>query len=102
MTDRIIDLTSCISVKVRGYPAFLQVGTNENIILGPNECGQIEGKHSFHEKGIGTMGGIINPGWFGKLTIEFMVFGEIDLKKGEKIAHAIIQEWKPTKADPKP
>ena len=46
------------------------------------------------------MGGIINPGWdsniSGPLTIEFTVFGELDIKKGDSIAHAIIQDWNPT------
>ena len=95
MTDRIIDLTSAITVKVRSSTAFVQLGTNEDIIMGPNERGSIEGKHSFHEKGIGTMGGNINPSWSGRLTIELMVFGELDIKKGDKIAHAIIREWNP-------
>ena len=95
MADRIINLTSAITVKVRGYPVFVQVATNELIALKPTECGTIEGKHGFHSKGIGTMGGIINPGWGGYLTIEFMVFGELDIQKGDQIAHAIIREWKP-------
>lgn len=95
MSDRLIDLTTAITVKVRGFPAFVQVGTNEDIALGPDERGSIEGKHAFHNQGIGVMGGNINPSWSGKLTIEFMVFGELDIKKGDKIAHAIIREWKP-------
>jgi deoxycytidine triphosphate deaminase len=87
---KVIDLTSSETVKTKGFPAYLQVSTNEELKLSKDEVGIILGKHSHHEKGIGIFGGIVNPGWKGKLTIEFNIFGEIQIKKGEKIAHVLI------------
>ena len=87
---RVIDLTSSETVKARGFPAYLQVGTEEEIHLDYHEVGIILGKHAHHEKGVGIFGGIVNPSWSGKLTIEFNIYGEIDIHKGEKIAHVLI------------
>ena len=52
--------------------------------------GIIEGRHTLHEKGIGIFGGIVNPDWKGYLTIEFTIFGDIEIEKNQKIAHVII------------
>jgi len=87
---RIIDVTSSEAVKIKGFPAFAQVATQEVVSLGPDEVGIIQGKHGFHEQGVGIFGGIVNPRWKDKLTIEFMIFGELNLKKGDKIAHVIV------------
>ena len=86
----IIDVTSSETILVKGYPAFVQIKTQEEILLTSNQVGIILGKHKFHEKGIGIFGGIVNPSWKGKLTIEFNVYGEIQVTKGEKIAHVVI------------
>ena len=92
MKFHILDLTSSETLKAHGYPAFVQVKTEQEILLNDKQVGVIEGKHSFHEKGIGIMGGIVNPKWHGWLTIEFHVYGEIEIKKGQQIAHLIIFE----------
>lgn len=90
MTFQIINLTSSESVKVKGFPAFLQVATQEHVSLNENEVGIIIGKHSQHEKGVGIFGGIVNPSWHGRLTIEFNVFGEFEVRQGDKIAHLVV------------
>ena len=92
MTNKfsIIDLTSSETLQAKGYPAFVQVKTEQEISLSNDQVGVIIGKHSFHEKGIGIFGGIVNPNWKGRLTIEFHVYGEIKITQGEKIAHVII------------
>lgn len=90
MSFKIIDLTSSETLQAKGYPAFVQVKTEQTIQLFHDQVGLIIGKHSFHERGIGIFGGIVNPSWKGNLTIEFHVYGEIKISKGEKIAHVII------------
>jgi len=87
---RIVDLTSSETTKVRGFPSYCQVATEQEIELSESEVGIIVGKHSHHEKGIGIFGGIVNPKWKGRLTIEFNVYGEIEIIKGQKIAHVVI------------
>ena len=69
---------------------YVQVKTNELVELSQNEVGIILGKHHFHDSGVGTFGGIVNPGWRGHLTIEMNIFGEFDVQKNEKIAHVVI------------
>lgn len=59
-------------------------------MLKDNQVGILLGKKTHHEKGIFFQGGIINPGWEGTLTIELVIFGEAQIKKGEEIAHALI------------
>lgn len=92
MKFKIIDLTSSETIRAKGFPAYVQVKTQEFIELSDLQFGIIEGKRSFHELGIGIFGGLINPQWKGNLTIEFHVFGDIEIQKGQKIAHAIILE----------
>ena len=90
MTFRILDITSAETVKVRGGPAFAQVNTQETITMADDEVGIILGKHAFHDRGVGTFGGIVNPGWSGKLTIELVIFNEFEIKKGDKLAHVVV------------
>jgi deoxycytidine triphosphate deaminase len=50
----------------------------------------LEGKKGHHHKGIFMQGGVLNPGWKGRLTIELTFTNEVKITKGDKIAHAII------------
>lgn len=92
MKAKIIDITSASTVKVKADSATVIVLSNEFLRLKPTEVGFLEGKRKHHWQGVFMQGGIINPGWEGVLTIEFLITGEIDIKKGDKIAHAIILE----------
>ncbi|MCK4354760.1 hypothetical protein KAW43_00160 [Candidatus Parcubacteria bacterium] len=86
---RIVDVTASSSVKVVGSGTLI-VESNEEFDLSENEIGLLEGKRSHHHKGIFMQGGVLNPGWKGRLTIEFLLSGEAKIEKGDKIAHAII------------
>lgn len=90
MEFRILDITSASSVRVKAAQASVIVPSNELIGLADDEFGFLEGKFADHKRGIYMQGGVINPGWKGKLTIELLINGECDIKKGQKIAHAII------------
>lgn len=90
MNFRIIDITSASKVKVKAAQAVVIVPSNEYIELGDDEVGFLEGKFSDHQRGTYMQGGIINPGWEGRITIELLIFGECDIEVGQKLAHAII------------
>ncbi len=90
MEFRIVDISSASRVKVKTAQAIVIVPSNETIVLGDDEIGFLEGKFTDHQKGIYMQGGIINPGWSGKITIELIIFGECDIAVGEQLAHAII------------
>ena len=92
MKARIINITSASDVKVKASTGTVIIRSNEHLDLKPNEVGQLEGKRKHHHQGVFMQGGIINPGWSGNLMIEFLITGEVDIKKGDKIAHAIIFE----------
>ena len=89
-TARIIDITAKGDVKVKAGIATVIVESNEELNLDENEVGFLEGKRSHHHQGVFMQGGIINPGWKGRLTIEFLVTGEIKIVKGDEVAHATI------------
>ena len=95
MDFRIIELTSASEVKVRSANAVVIVPTEQYIALEADEVGFFEGRYSDHQKGIYMQGGIINPLWCGYATAELAITGEIDIKVGQKVAHAIIMKSKP-------
>ena len=90
MDFRVIDISSASKVKVKAAEATVIVPSNELIELGEDEIGFLEGKFSDHQRGIYMQGGIINPSWKGKITIELLIWGECTIEKGQKLAHAII------------
>lgn len=93
MRARVINITSSINVKVKTAIGTVIVDSKEYFKLKDNEIGFLEGKRKHHHQGIFMQGGIINAGWEGHLTIEFLVTGEIDIKENDSIAHAIIFEF---------
>lgn len=90
MKFRVIELTAASEVKAKAAQAFVAVPSREWIELGNDEVGFLEGRFTDHQRGIFMQGGLINPGWKGYLTIELLIFGEVDIKVGQKMAHAII------------
>lgn len=91
MEFRVIDITSAASVRVKSATlTSMIVPTNEVLTLGDDEIGVLEGRFSHHQKGAYFQGGLLNPGWSGKVTAEFLVFGEFEIEKDEQVAHAII------------
>lgn len=90
MDFRIIDISSASKVKVKAAQAIVIVPSNEPIELDDDEIGFLEGKFSDHQKGIFMQGGIINPDWKGKISLELIIFGECDIEVGQYLAHAII------------
>lgn len=95
MEFRIIDITAASTVKIKSATlTSMIVPTQEVIELGEDEVGFLEGRFSHHQKGAYFQGGILNPGWKGKITAEFLAFGEFEIEKGEQVAHAIILKGK--------
>ena len=90
MKINVIEITSASDVKVKCATGTVIINSEQYIKLGPNEIGFLEGKRRHHQEGIFMQGGIINAMWEGRLTIEFLIVGEIHIRKGDKIAHAII------------
>ncbi len=90
MSFEIVDIHADVSVDAKGYPTQVTIESREVIILKDNQVGVLLGKKKHHGKGIFFQGGIINPGWRGSLTIELIVFGEVRIKEGDPIAHALI------------
>lgn len=91
MEFRIIDITAASTVRVKSATlTSMIVPTQETLELDEDEVGFLEGRFSHHQKGAYFQGGILNPGWKGRITGEFLVFGEFEVEKGEQIAHAII------------
>ncbi len=91
MEFRIIDITAASTVRIKSASlTSVIVPTKEIIELGEDEVGSLEGRFSHHQKGAYFQGGILNPGWKGKITAEFLVFGEFEIIEGEQVAHAII------------
>ena len=93
MNCEIIDITSSSDIVVKTAIGTVIIISNEYLKLKNNEVGFLEGKRKHHHQGIFMHGGIINPGWEGYLTIEFLVTGELNIKKNDKVAHAIIMEF---------
>lgn len=90
MDFRVVDVSSASRVKVKASEATVIIPSNEVIELGEDEIGFLEGKFADHQKGIYMQGGLINPGWKGKITIELLILGECTIEVGQKLAHAII------------
>ena len=87
---REIDIKSNQTVTSKGYPAFIIVSSMKQIGCTENEIGILTGISRHHRKGIFFQGGRIATGWKGYLTLEFIIFGEATIGKGEIVAHAII------------
>ncbi len=95
MDFRIIDITAASTVRVKSASlTSMIVPTQETIQLDGDEVGFLEGRFSHHQKGAYFQGGILNPGWKGKITAEFLVFGEFEILEGEQVAHAIVLKGK--------
>ena len=95
MDFKIIEITAASTVRVKSASlTSMIVPTNELLTLREDEVGFMEGRFSHHQKGAYFQGGILNPGWKGKITAEFLVFGEFEIEKGEQVAHAIILKGK--------
>lgn len=91
MEFRVIEITSASRVRIKSSGITTVImPTNELIELGEDEVGFLEGRFSHHWKGAYMQGGILNPGWSGRITAELLVFGEIEIEAGECVAHAII------------
>lgn len=86
---RVVDVTASSSVKVVGTGTLI-VESKEEFNLKDNEIGFLEGKRSHHHQGLFMQGGILNPGWEGRLTIEFVFTGTAKIDEGDKVAHATI------------
>lgn len=93
MKARVINITSASNVKVKTAIGTVIITSNEYIKLKKNEVGFLEGKRKHHHQGIFMQGGIINAGWEGYLTIEFLVTGEVNIQKNDQVAHAIIIQF---------
>lgn len=96
MDFKVIDITSAVQVKVKSSGvSTIILPTSEVIELEEDEIGFLEGRFSHHWKGAYFQGGILNPGWKGKITCELLVIGgEFEINKGEQIAHAVILKGK--------
>ena len=91
MEFRIIEITAASTVRVKSASlTSVIIPTNEILELGEDEVGYLEGRFSHHQEGAYFQGGILNPGWKGKITAEFLVFGEFEVEKGEQVVHAVI------------
>lgn len=91
MEFRIIDITAASTVRIKSATlTSVIVPTREIIELGEDEVGFLEGRFSHHQKGAYFQGGLLNPEWKGRITAEFLVFGEFEIEEGEQVAHAII------------
>jgi len=91
MEFRIIEITATSTVRVKSATlTSVIVPTQETLELSKDEVGVLEGRFSHHQKGAYFQGGILNPGWKGNGTAEFLVFGEFEILRGEQVAHAII------------
>lgn len=90
MKITIRDIHSNVAVRGKGFPQHVTIRSREEVSVGKNQMGILIGKKTHHDKGVFFQGGLINPGWKGYLTIELVIFGEIDIKEGEEVAHAII------------
>lgn len=100
-TAEVVEITSDRSLKGYGSPGILIVESNEMLKLNEYQLGRIEGKKGHHWRFIFMQGGIINPNWEGRLTIELIYFGTIKIEQGEKVAHAIITTYdEPVKVRP--
>lgn len=86
----IIDITAKSATKVIGAPAIQIIESNELLSLNEYQIGTLEGKKKHHHSGIFMMGGLINPKWKGRLTIEFLLYGIAKIEEGDEVAHAII------------
>ena len=97
MKFRIVQLTSDSDIRVHGAPTCVTVHAQEEIVMGPNEVGHLEGKRTHHQQGAFMQGGMLNPGWRGKPSIEILLmFGHLEIKRGDEIAHALILEGENT------
>lgn len=90
MKFRIVNITSTSKVKVKAPQSIVILPSNELIQLANDEVGFLEGKFTDHQRGIFMQGGIINPGWKGKISLELIVFTECQIEVGQQLAHAII------------
>lgn len=91
MEFRIIEITSASRIRVKSASiTTVIIPTSEFLELGEDEVGFLEGRFSQHWKGAYFQGGILNPGWSGRVTAELLVFGEFEVDVGEGVAHAII------------
>lgn len=92
MEFRVVDITSASQVKIKASGvATVILPTNEVLALDEDEVGFLEGRFSHHWKGAYFQGGILNPGWKGRVTCELLVIGgEVEIAKDEQVAHAII------------
>lgn len=97
MDFRIVDITAGSTVRIKSATlTSVIVPTREALELGEDEVGFLEGRFSHHQRGAYFQGGILNPGWKGKITAEFLAFGEFEIEEGEQVAHAIILKGKNT------
>ena len=95
MEFRIIEITAASTVRTKSATlTSVIVPTQEVLELCEDEVGFLEGRFSHHQKGAYFQGGILNPGWKGKITAEFLTFGEFEIEEGEQVAHAIILKGK--------
>ena len=95
MEFKVIEITASSTVRVKSASlTSLIVPTNEELSLSNDEVGFLEGRFSHHQRGAYFQGGILNPGWSGRITAEFLVFGEFEVEKGECVVHAIILKGK--------
>lgn len=95
MDFKVVDITAASTVRVKSASlTSVIVPTKETLVLGEDEVGFLEGRFSHHQKGAYFQGGILNPGWEGKITAEFLVFGEFEIEEGEQVAHAVILKGK--------
>jgi len=96
MEFKVIDITSASKVKIKSSGVSTVIlPTNEVLELAEDEIGFLEGRFSHHWKGAYFQGGILNPGWRGRVTCELLVIGgEVEIERGEQVAHALIFKGK--------
>ena len=90
MKFRIVQLHSASDVKTHGSGFCVTVQAQETVTLQADEVGVLLGKRTHHRQGAFFPGGLLNPGWSGVPSIEMLIFGQLEVKKGDEIAHAVI------------
>ena len=96
MKFRLVQLHSDSYVKTHSPQACVTVYSKEEVSLALDEVGILLPKRTHHRQGAFMMGGLLNPGWKGKPTIEIVLFGELEIKEGDEVAHALILQGENT------
>ena len=92
MIISIVPVHASHSIHAFAAEGIVVIESTEEISCNHNQVGIILGKNRHHRKGWFMQGGLVNPGWRGKLTIEIKYNGEIQIDQGDEVAQVIIFE----------